>query len=361
MSEGIELHSSPRTPARRFLWIHHLVTNWVITDPSYIVASDSPPTHKYQVHNDENTRTVYFLGGRLRYVKLKPISVALAVTIVACGVLFWVSEASWLWHHVSAATVVVYSYLWVLTFLFFVKAATGDPGIQPRNLHLPNDQTSCQAPDEYFNLVSLPYVSDRNFGVSVKYCPTCHIWRLPRMSHCGVCNTCVAQHDHHCVFLNNCIGARNYRYFLWFLLVAVLVCSCQAILCMVHLFHYRMVSSSLIFTFQQLARKYPVALLLSVIGLAGVIYPLMLLMLHLYLTANNYTTREYLNYVRPATRDGNPDYVNVFDTGSIVKNLWLNWVAAPQGISLVRPKDDYVPGDITLESVAPLTAFTHPN
>ncbi|SGZ46432.1 CIC11C00000002289 [Sungouiella intermedia] len=339
-------------------WIHVLVANWLITDPSYIVSSKK--LHNYQVQNDGHSHTVFFLGGRLRFVKLPPISVGVIMVIVASGVLFWIFEASWLWHHINASPVIIYTYLWLLSFLFFVKAACSDPGIVPRNLHLPynmDQMGTYKPPDEYFNVVSLPYTSNTTFGVSVKYCPTCHIWRLPRMSHCGICNVCVSNHDHHCKFLSNCVGLRNYRHFLWFLLVSVLACVCQAVLCFVHLFHYRTHYSSLS-TFSQSASRYPVALLLAIIAILGFVYPFLLLGLHVYLTAYNCTTREYLNYVRPASHGASP-YVNVFDTKSIWRNLWLNWIATPQGLSLVNPKQQYVEGDITLEPVPPLAGFTH--
>jgi palmitoyltransferase ZDHHC9/14/18 len=35
--------------------------------------------------------------------------------------------------------------------------------------------------------------------------------RLPKVSHCKVCNNCVRGFDHHCDILNNCIGIRNIK------------------------------------------------------------------------------------------------------------------------------------------------------
>lgn len=339
-------------------WYHRWVTNWLITDPNYIVTADNANLRNYQVQCDPDNKTLYLFGGRLRYVKVQPISLVVGLTIVASAILFWVFEAPWLWHTVSPATVILYTYNWILTFLFFVKAAGGDPGIMPRNLHLPYSVeyvNHSNAPDEYFNVVSLPYFQNEKVGVSVKYCPTCHIWRLPRMSHCSECNVCVANHDHHCKYLNNCVGARNYRYFLWFLVTVLLVCVFQAALCMVHLFHYRTVDSA-IRSFRQSAAQSPVALLLAILALLGFVYPFGILLLHVFLTCQNFTTREYLNQVRPA-RQNNEQYVNVYDTGSKWKNMWLNWVAFPQGMSLVKPKKQYVKGNIRLETVPPLTAF----
>lgn len=349
------MDSSSRHVTRSCLPLHRLVSNWLISDPAYIVATDS--LHNYQV--EPESTTVFFFGGRLRYVKLAPISIAVAVAMVGCGVLFWIFEASWIWHNIHPAPVVIYTYIWVLMFLFFVKAASGDPGIQPRNLHLPYGPDGFDTftpPDEYFNVVLLPYFTDDEFGVTVKYCPTCHIWRLPRMSHCGVCNHCVAHHDHHCKFLNNCVGARNYRYFLWFLLTSVCACVLQVVLCFVHLFHYR--TTGEFSSFSESASTYPVTFLLAILALIGFVYPFLILGLHVYLTALNITTREYLNNVRPAARGGQ-NYVNVFDTGSVVGNIWLNWVAMPLGVSVLNPKGRYTPGDIRLEAVPALTSFKH--
>lgn len=332
-------------------WLHRLVANWLFTDPNYVVA----PRHNYQKHTA--LRYGYLLGGRLHIVLARPYSVGIGVLVLAAEVLFWVFEASWLWHNVSAAAVVVPTYFFFLATMFFAKAASADPGVLPRNMHLPHGLDVPSGPEEYFNTISLPYHSDKTTGVAVKYCPTCHIWRLPRMSHCGVCNVCVQHHDHHCVFLNNCVGYRNYRYFLWFLVAAVVSLALLASLGFVHCYAYRLVPAKVpgIHSFRASIAAYPVAFLLALAGCCFVVYPLMLLVFHTYLTACNLTTREYLNYVRLYESR----YVNVFDTGSVWRNLWLAWWGTPQGVLLLRPRDRYVDGDITLEPMPALRSFEH--
>ncbi|KAH0855825.1 hypothetical protein HID58_084086 [Brassica napus] len=54
------------------------------------------------------------------------------------------------------------------------------------------------------------------------YCPKCRIVKPPRCHHCSVCQRCVLKMDHHCVWIVNCVGARNYKFFLLFLLYTFL-------------------------------------------------------------------------------------------------------------------------------------------
>ncbi|OBA21633.1 Palmitoyltransferase ERF2 [Metschnikowia bicuspidata var. bicuspidata NRRL YB-4993] len=342
--------------------IHKLVANWLLTDPNYVIDSDPSKLKNYQVQKHQDMGAWYLCGGRLRTGKKLPLNVIVALVMITCAVLFFIYEAPWTWSHLSPAVPVMFAYLWFLTAMFFVKAATLDPGIQPRNLHVPFDASLLErqnGPDEYFNTVSLPYFSDRVNGVTVKYCATCHIWRAPRMSHCAVCNSCVLVHDHHCVFLNNCVGYRNYRYFLWFLLTCVITSVYLATFTFLHCFWYRyshvVEDGVLVNSFKASISQSPATFFLALAGCLASVYPLMLLGFHIFLTANNLTTREYLNYVRPLA-DTDDTYVNVYDRKSMMRNMWLTWVATPQCLSLLRPTEQYLDGDFTKERVPVLSA-----
>lgn len=61
--------------------------------------------------------------------------------------------------------------------------------------------------------IPIVYGSDQN-----KFCDICRIYKLPRSKHCRICNKCIEKFDHHCIWVNQCIGAKNYKYFLMFLL-----------------------------------------------------------------------------------------------------------------------------------------------
>ena len=57
-----------------------------------------------------------------------------------------------------------------------------------------------------------------------KECTICKMPKIARSEHCLICNVCIEKHDHHCALLHRCIGAKNYRYFLLFLLTHAMMC-----------------------------------------------------------------------------------------------------------------------------------------
>lgn len=285
----------------------------------------------------------------MRVAKGTPINVGVGSLIVALGVFFWVFEAKWIWKHISPALVIVFSYIWLVCMLMFIRAATSDPGVLPRNVHMPYDSRVSlhKPPPEYFNTISLPYTNDKYHGVSVRYCTTCHIWRPPRASHCGSCNTCVANHDHHCIYINNCVGLRNYKSFLWFVLSASIGCVWVIVCSFIQLFHYR-TEPTHITTFKQSLSEFPGTFFLIIFTFLCLVYPLLVLLIHICLTSLNMTTREYLNNYR-----SNKEWLNVFDSHNAFKNLYINWFGRSRGVSFIRLLDPYDSHDIRLQKVAP--------
>lgn len=340
-------------PVEQLPWYHRFVINWLITDPNQFNKQDHKKiTKNYQAQNYKGTKYIFLFGGRWRTLKYRPINVGAGVLILVPAIVFWAAEAKWWWTRYSPSVVIVFTYVWVLCFALFTNAAVADPGTLPRNLHIPGNLGAVDgstakvinAPDEYFNTITLPHKRDSTQGVTVKYCTTCHIWRPPRCHHCSKCNCCVLNHDHHCVYLNNCVGARNSKAFYWFLLTSTVGASFIVSLLFVHMFAYRYQRFRIeeerrgifISNIHQSLAKYPTALFLVVFTIPAVIYPLLLLIFHIFLTAQNLTTREYLNEVR-----SNKSFVNVYNTRNILHNLYINWLGKSHGVSLMKNKGTY--------------------
>ncbi|RCK56517.1 Palmitoyltransferase ERF2 [Candida viswanathii] len=356
--------------SRHVSLLHKFITNWLVMDPNLLDNTDKPHVKNYQ--KVENSKYVFFLGGRLHTIKSRnPTSIITLALIIVPGVLFVIFEASWQWHHVSAAVTMVFIYLWVVNISLFLKLATGDSGRLPKNLHIPKkisrrqpsgdevaeadgkDQWEVEDPPaEYFNTLTLPYNNEKHQGIQVKYCTTCHVWRPSRTSHCGICDICVLNHDHHCIFLNNCIGQRNYKYFLWFLLVTVINCLYLIVVSVIQLCFYR-IGDTDIHDMRHSIRKHPVALLIVVYSVLAFIYPFLLLLFHAFLTSQNITTREYLNYVYKQKK-GN--FVNVYRR-EMLRNWYINWWGKSSGVGLTFPLDVYKDGDIRYQTIEPLKTF----
>lgn len=64
--------------------------------------------------------------------------------------------------------------------------------------------------------------------VVYRYCMKCRSVRPPRCHHCSLCGRCILRMDHHCPWVGNCVGMHNHKYFLMFLLHALVGCSISA-------------------------------------------------------------------------------------------------------------------------------------
>mmetsp|Transcript_22416 Transcript_22416/g.34560 ORF Transcript_22416/g.34560 Transcript_22416/m.34560 type:complete len:429 (+) Transcript_22416:115-1401(+) len=68
------------------------------------------------------------------------------------------------------------------------------------------------------------YPFDNLLYIPNRICPTVGIVRLARSKYDRFTKVHIARFDHFCGWLNQGVGEENYRYFLWFLLVHVLMC-----------------------------------------------------------------------------------------------------------------------------------------
>ncbi|XP_071846578.1 palmitoyltransferase ZDHHC20-B-like isoform X2 [Apostichopus japonicus] len=72
-------------------------------------------------------------------------------------------------------------------------------------------------------------VYTRTYGGGIRYCHICKIIKPDRCHHCSVCDRCILKMDHHCPWVNNCVGYGNYKFFVLFLMYALLFCLYVAI------------------------------------------------------------------------------------------------------------------------------------
>ncbi|RNF11798.1 DHHC-type zinc finger family protein [Trypanosoma conorhini] len=93
----------------------------------------------------------------------------------------------------------VVSLLTAAAIACLVLSVTVDPGIL---LPLPHDPA--RQPET---------VIVNGKEVLCKVCPTCHIVRPPRSTHCQFCDYCVEEFDHHCGVVGSCVAKRTFRFF----------------------------------------------------------------------------------------------------------------------------------------------------
>lgn len=148
----------------------------------------------------------FFLCGLVMTADANPSYFLLSLFIlVALGGLWLGFEASYQWHHLSPAVVIVFAYLWAGTIVHMLVTAWRDPGVVPRDLDPEpltaqrHDKaggaataTNLLDPEDPIRVPMPRIVRVRNDrDLTVKWCETCRLYRPPRSSHCRVCDNCV--------------------------------------------------------------------------------------------------------------------------------------------------------------------------
>lgn len=125
----------------------------------------------------------------------------------------------------SFAVLIVFHILLVLLSWSYLRVVLQDPGSVPENW-----KASPELNVEDGFLVAMPdngrpENSDLGMGErrgDVGFCRHCQNGKPPRCHHCSVCQRCVLKMDHHCLWVVNCVGARNYKFFLLFVIYTFL-------------------------------------------------------------------------------------------------------------------------------------------
>jgi len=138
----------------------------------------------------------------------------------------------------SVAEQVVCAILYHITFVLFVwsywMSIFTPSGTVPDSWVLPpsavTSLAAAQSEDDWKNLLAsfaqqmqCP-VKQRSVQNAVRYCEKCQCIKPDRSHHCSVCDSCTLKMDHHCPWINNCVGFGNYKFFMLFLLYALVYC-----------------------------------------------------------------------------------------------------------------------------------------
>ncbi|KAH9322011.1 hypothetical protein KI387_016650 [Taxus chinensis] len=194
--------------------------------------------------------------------------------------------------------VIVFHTLLVLLIWCYFTVVLTDPGGIPSNWRPMIDEEDVEAhtmaisanlpPGSNVGTFPQPLVSTMSHVPGLRYCNKCENYKPPRCHHCRVCQRCILKMDHHCVWVVNCVGARNYKFFLLFLIYTFLETTLDTLVLLPHFInffkdveHHASSSSNLATTF--LAFILNVAFALSLLGF---------LILHTSLVLANTTTIE---------------------------------------------------------------------
>ncbi|GMP43945.1 hypothetical protein CsSME_00013109 [Camellia sinensis var. sinensis] len=173
-----------------------------------------------------------FLG----YLIIVLVAAIIAVSYYAVVILTWgphlLDDPFTSTSFFSFTVILVFHLLLLLLLWCYFMVVFRDPGSVPENWKPVIEEQNFEA-----GTSSMPFsdcVEPQNLDTTlsssdglerrpaVVYCSHCKNGKPPRCHHCSVCQRCVLKMDHHCVWVVNCVGARNYKFFLLFLLYTFL-------------------------------------------------------------------------------------------------------------------------------------------
>jgi palmitoyltransferase ZDHHC9/14/18 len=176
-----------------------------------------------RLYEDWPSNNKFHCKGRLIYGPDRLYFALSALGVIGGGALFVAGTTPELLRGDVLPPVWTYLFLPVFLILWFVAISSHfavaymDPGIIPRAPAPSLPDTT----DPYRIAASQPAASKvitvNKIPVTLKWCPTCNIYRPPRSTHCSTCDNCVYKMDHHCPYIGNCVGQRNYREFIYFI------------------------------------------------------------------------------------------------------------------------------------------------
>ncbi|CAL5331885.1 unnamed protein product [Camellia sinensis] len=165
------------------------------------------------------------------------VAAIIAVSYYAVVILTWgphlLDDPFTITSFFSFTVILVFHLLLLLLLWCYFMVVFRDPGSVPENWKPVIEEQNFEA-----GTSSMPFsdcVEPQNLAATlsssdglerrpaVVYCSHCKNGKPPRCHHCSVFGQrCVLKMDHHCVWVVNCVGARNYKFFLLFLLYTFL-------------------------------------------------------------------------------------------------------------------------------------------
>uniref|UniRef100_A0A0C9QWU6 S-acyltransferase n=1 Tax=Wollemia nobilis TaxID=56998 RepID=A0A0C9QWU6_9CONI len=149
---------------------------------------------------------------------------------------------------VAFVIVIIFHLLLVMLIWCYFMVVLTDPGGVPPNWRPMIDEEDVEAHQMAISRTVPPgtsgsacpesLVSNMDEIQDFRYCNKCENYKPPRCHHCRVCQRCILKMDHHCVWVVNCVGARNYKFFLLFLIYTFLETTLDTFVLLPHFINF---------------------------------------------------------------------------------------------------------------------------